>query len=245
MEFQNTKRELKAIYGHSDSDSSNNEHRKQLHIMYNSSWDITSKRIIKTLHRAVAAAAITPRVAPHHKWMETSIAFDSSDYPKNMAAAGQLPLVISPTIANVRLYHTLIDGGTAPNLTSLAAFQKLQIPMSRLSHSHPFLGVGLGSIILRSSISLLMTFGTPENYPPESVIFDVAEVNLPFNAIIGRPTLYPFMAVAHYGYLILKMSSPNGIIKIHGDRSSNVFMLEKLLALVAAQEAAAGYGVPD
>jgi hypothetical protein len=238
---------LKAVYGqsNSDSDSSNNEHRKHLHIMYDSSWDITSRRVIKTLHRAVAVAAIAPRVAPHHKWMETSITFDSSDCPKNMAAAGQLPLVISLTIANVRLYHTLIDGGAALNLTSLTAFQKLQIPMLRLSHSHPFLGVGLGSIILCSSISLLMMFGTPENYPPESVIFDVAEVSLPFNAIIGRPALYPFMAIAHYGYLVLKMLSPNSIIKIHRDRSDNVFMLEKLLALVVAQEAAAGYGVPD
>jgi hypothetical protein len=56
----------------------------------------------------------------------------------------------------------------------------------------------MGSIIPRSSISLPMTFGTPENYRTESVVFDIVEVNLPFNAIIGRPTLYQFLAVAHY-----------------------------------------------
>jgi hypothetical protein len=28
--------------------------------------------------------------------------------------------------------------------------------------------------------------------------FEEAEVNLPFNAIIGRPALYRFMAIAHY-----------------------------------------------
>jgi hypothetical protein len=27
----------------------------------------------------------------------------------------------------------------------------------------------------------------PENYHTESIIIDVVEVNLPFNAIIGRP----------------------------------------------------------
>jgi hypothetical protein len=37
MEFQDAKRVLKAIYGHSDSDSSTNERRKQLHIMYDGS----------------------------------------------------------------------------------------------------------------------------------------------------------------------------------------------------------------
>jgi hypothetical protein len=62
------------------------------------------------------------------------------------------------------LYHILIDGEAALNLISLMAFQKLQIPASRLCCSHPFSGVGLGSIILCGSISLPVTFGMPENY---------------------------------------------------------------------------------
>jgi hypothetical protein len=60
----------------------------------------------------------------------------------------------------------------------------------------------------------------------ENVLFDIAEVSLPFNAILGRPALYQFMAVAHYGYLVLKMPSPNGILKIHGDRKVGVSALE-------------------
>jgi hypothetical protein len=88
MEFQNTKRALKAVYGHSKSDSSTDERRKTLHIMYGGSWDIMSWHVIKTLRRAVPAAAPAPRAAPHHKWMETSIGFDASDCPKNMTGAG-------------------------------------------------------------------------------------------------------------------------------------------------------------
>jgi hypothetical protein len=49
MEFQNAKRAINFIYGHSDSESSNNERRKQHHIIYDGSWDITSRRVIKTL----------------------------------------------------------------------------------------------------------------------------------------------------------------------------------------------------
>jgi hypothetical protein len=59
--------------------------------------------------------------------------------------------------------------------------------MSRLSPLHPFLGVGPGSIIPWGSNSLTITFRMPENYHTESIIIDVVEVNLPFNAIIGRP----------------------------------------------------------
>jgi hypothetical protein len=156
------------------------------------------------LCRVVLVAIPMPRAVPHHKWMETSISFDAFDYPKNMAGAGQLWLVISPTIANVTMYHILIDGRIALNLISLATFQTIQIPMSKLTPSCLFSGVGPDSIIPRGRISLPVTFGTPKNYHTESVVFDVMEVNFAFNAIISRPTLYQFMVVAHYGYLVLR-----------------------------------------
>ena len=78
-----------------------------------------------------------------------------------------------------------------------------------------------------------VTFGTEENFRTESVLFDVAEVNLPFNAIIGRPALYRFMAIAHYGYLVLKMPSPAGVLTMRGDRTAAVAAVERLHALAA------------
>jgi hypothetical protein len=42
----------------------------------------------------------------------------------------------------------------------------------------------------RCCISFLVTFGTPENFHTESILFNVVEVNLPFNTILGRPALY-------------------------------------------------------
>jgi hypothetical protein len=216
MEFQDAKRALKAIYDHSDSKSSDNERCKTLHVMFGGSWAITSRCVIKTLHREVAVAAPTPKAAPHRRWMETPIGFNSSDCPKSMADASQFLLLVSPTISNIKLYHILIDGGAALNLISLAAFKKLQILMGKLQPSHPFSGVGLVSVTPRGCISLPVTFGTTENFHTESVLFDVAKVNLLFNAILGRPALYQFMVVAHYGYLVLKMPSPNGVLKIRG-----------------------------
>jgi len=35
-------------------------------------------------------------------------------------------------------------------------------------------------------------------------------VNLLYNAILGQPLLYKFMAVTHYGYLCMKMPGPTG-----------------------------------
>jgi hypothetical protein len=51
--------------------------------------------------------------------------------------------------------------------------------------------------------------------------------------------------VAHYGYLVLKMPSPNGVLKIRGDRDAGVCALEKLQALAAAREAVEEPGGQD
>jgi hypothetical protein len=80
--------------------------------------------------------------------------------------------------------------------------------MGKLQLSRPFLGVGWVTVMSRGYISLPVTFGMAENFHTESVLFDVVEVSLPFNAILGRSALYQFMAVVHYGYLVLKMQSP-------------------------------------
>jgi hypothetical protein len=87
-----------------------------------------------------------------------------------------------------------------------------------------------------------MMFGMPENYRTESILFDIAEVNLPFNVVLGRPVMYQFMIVTHYGYLVMKMSSPNNVIKIHSDHTASIFALEKVQALAAAHEGVAGTG---
>jgi hypothetical protein len=117
--------------------------------------------------------------------------------------------------------------------------------MSKLQPSRPFFGVGPVPIIPHGFISIPVTFRTSENFRTESVLFDVVEVSLPFNVILGRPALYQFMAVAHYGYLVLKMPPPNGVLKIRGDREAGVSALEKLQALAAQHEAATELGSPD
>jgi hypothetical protein len=149
-----------------------------------------------------------------------------------MAGVGILPLITTPVIANMRLHHVLIDGGAGLNVISHAAFKQLQIPGSRLGPSRPFSGVGPQPVYPLGSIALPVTFGTEENFRTENVEFDVAEVNLPFNAIIGRPTLYRFMAIAHYGYLVLKMLSLAGVLTVRGDRAAALAVVEKLHDLV-------------
>jgi hypothetical protein len=99
--------------------------------------------------------------------------------------------------------------------------------------SRPFSRVGPQLVYPLGSITLPVTFGTEEKFRTKNIQFDVAEVNLPFNAIIGRPTLYRFMAIAHYGYLVLKMPSPAGVLTVRGDRPAALAAVEKWHALAA------------
>jgi hypothetical protein len=150
-----------------------------------------------------------------------------------MAGAGILPLITAPVITNMKLHHVLIDGGAGLNVISHAAFKQLQILGSRLGPSCPFSGVDPQPVYPHGSIALPVTFGTEENFRTENVQFDVAKVNLPSNAIIGRPALYRFMAIAYYGYLVLKMSSPAGVLTMRGDHPAALAAVEKLHALAA------------
>jgi hypothetical protein len=230
--YQSPKGELKDVFT-GDSDSGDDRHKK-LYVMYGGSWELTSRWNVKSLRREVLSATPgVPRAAPHQRWRSTTISFGASDCPDNMAGAGVLPLITAPVIANMWLHHVLIDGGAGLNVTSHAAFKHLHIPGSRLGPSRPFSGVGPQPVYPHGSIALPVTFGTKENFRTENVVFDVVEVNLPFNAIIGRPTLYRFMAISHFEYLVLKMPSPTGVLTVRGDHATTLAVVEKLHALAA------------
>ena len=52
---------------------------------------------------------------------------------------------------------------------------------------------------------LPVTFGSRDNYHSELADFDVAHIDLPYNAILGYPALAKFMEANHHGYNVLNM----------------------------------------
>jgi hypothetical protein len=209
--------------------------------MYGGSSELISRWDVKTLRREVLSVKPgTPKAAPHQQWKSTTISFGPSDCPENMVGVGVLPLITAPTIANVRLHHVLIDGGAGLSVISSAAFKHLQIPESKLAPSRPFYGVGPNPMYPVGTITLPVTFRTEDNFRTENVQFEVVKVNLPFNAIIGRPALYRFMAVAHYGYQVLKMPSSAGVLTVQSDRAAAIVAVDKLHILATGLAPAAG-----
>ena len=81
------------------------------------------------------------------------------------------------------------------NVLSVDTFDNLQVSYDQLQPTKPFSGVTDGSTTLIGQVRLPVTFGQRNNYCTELIDFDVADIHLPYNAILGYPALAKFMAV--------------------------------------------------
>ena len=136
-------------------------------------------------------------------------------------------MLCSPIISNVVVTRTLIDGGAGLNVLSVETFNNLQVPYSQLQPTKPFSGITDGSTVPIGLVRLPVTFGARDNYRTELIDFDVAHIRLPYNAILGYPSLAKFMAVTHHGYNVLKMLGSCGIITVACDEKDAVCSLER------------------
>nr|ABA95741.2 retrotransposon protein, putative, unclassified [Oryza sativa Japonica Group] len=176
-----------------------------------------SHRSLKAMKRELLAAAPTHEATRRARWSEVALTFDQTDHPPCVARGGQIAMVVSPTVCNVKLGRVLIDGGAALNILSPAAFDAIKAPGMVPRPSQPIIGVTPGHTWPLGHIDLPVTFGGSANFRTERVNFDVADLSLPYNAVLGRPALVKFMAAVHYAYLQMKMPGPGGPISVHGD----------------------------
>ena len=85
-----------------------------------------------------------------------------------------------------------------------------------------------------AKISLPVTFRHQKNFRTETIVFDVADMPLPYNGILGRPALAKFMDVSHFAYNMMKMPAPWAVLTVKADGGGAVMCVEKLnLAIVA------------
>ncbi|XP_073363158.1 uncharacterized protein [Aegilops tauschii subsp. strangulata] len=143
-----------------------------------------------------------------------------------MADADTLPMLCTPTISNVSITKTLIDDGANLNVLSVKTFETLQVPYDQLMPTRSFSGVTDGSTAPLGQVRLPVTFGTRDNYHIELIDFDMANIGLLYNAILGYLALAKFMAATHHGYNVLNMPGCNGIIIVACDEKDVVYSLE-------------------
>ena len=84
------------------------------------------------------------------------------------------------------------------------------------------------------NITLPVTFGDPNNFRTEEIVFDIADTPLPYNGILGRPALAKFMAASHFAYNMMKIPAAWGVIKVKADVDDAIYCIQKLNQTVAA-----------
>jgi hypothetical protein len=128
---------------------------------------------------------------------------------------------LKPVVAGSKLNKVLIGVGSGLNVHFTKTLKKMNLDITHMltKSTSPFYCIVPGNAAIPlGSVVLPATFGeTREHYHTEYVKFKVADFEMSYHAILGRPTIAKFMAVPHYTYLVLKMPSPAGVFSLRGD----------------------------
>jgi hypothetical protein len=100
-------------------------------------------------------------------------------------------------------------------------FQANQEPKDKILESaFPLYGFKGQQVMALGKLAMPITFGYVNNTRTEEVMFEIVDMEFPYNAIIGRVTLNIFEAIQHSTYLCMKIRSNQGIILVYGSQEA-------------------------
>jgi hypothetical protein len=130
-------------------------------------------------------------------------------------------MVISCVIKGFLVHNVLVDTDSAVDMIFAKAFRQMQEPDDNIHDAtQPLYGFGGRQVVALGKITMLITFGYVHNTRTEQVVFDIIDMEYPYNAIIGPGTLNAFKAILHPAYLCMKIPSGQGPIVIHGSQEA-------------------------
>ena len=101
----------------------------------------SSHRQLKQWARVFIAAEPIADARKPLKWSHTPIIFDAKDHPDCTTTVECFPLLVSPTIHNLKVMKVLVEGGAGLNLISPEVIERLQIPKEELKKMGTFQGI--------------------------------------------------------------------------------------------------------
>ncbi|XP_066165876.1 uncharacterized protein [Oryza sativa Japonica Group] len=109
-----------------DSDSAHPDSDLHVSHMFGGSTVYSSKREYKKVEREDCST--WQGAAQKMKWSEQKIEFSDEDHPKAAVIPGRYPIVVEPTIRNIKVARVLIDGGSSINLLFASTLDAMGIP---------------------------------------------------------------------------------------------------------------------
>jgi hypothetical protein len=125
-------------------------------------------------------------------------------------------MVISYVIKGFLVHNVLVDTVSAADIIFTKVFRQMQESDDKIHDAtHPLCGFGGRQIVALCKITMSITFSYVHNTRTEQVVFDIVDMEYPYNAIIGRGTLNALEAILHPAYLCMKIPSEQGSIAVH------------------------------
>jgi hypothetical protein len=145
------------------------EAQKKVNYIYGGPTSYESKRKQKLTAREVIA--VLPGTLEYLRWSEVPITFDRSDHLDFVPKPEWYPPIVCPIIKDVNLNRVLIDGGSSLDILFLKTFDQMGLSKSLLHTSRAAFHSIVPSAVATpvSQISLLVTFGTRENFRTETI----------------------------------------------------------------------------
>jgi hypothetical protein len=113
------------------------------------------------------------------------------------------------------------SSGVWQNIIFAKAFRQMLEQDDKINNAtHPLCGFGGRHIVALGKITMLITFDYFHNTRTEQVVFDIIDMEYPYNAIIGRGTLNAFEAILHPAYLCMKIPLDQCPIAVHGSQEA-------------------------
>jgi hypothetical protein len=183
----------------------------EINVIFGGGISITSKTQWKKLQCEInLAQQIKPR--RRMRSSDNYISFGPEDHPDMELSERNLSLVVKIPIGRHKVVKTLIYSGASLNLLMRKTFIKMSLKLSDLIPIHDtFHGIIPGQTSTPiGCIDLEVSCGTEENKHREMLTFKVANFNIGYNCILGRPFLLRFMAVIRTAYTTIKMPGSRG-----------------------------------
>lgn len=169
-----------------------------------------------TTANKVSKVTITNGKRVRHVLEEKSIMFDDADTDGVLTLHNDA-MVISLLVHDTNVRRVLIDPGSSVNIILLRVLHEMQAEDKLVPKAHTLSGFDNSSVVTKGEV-ILTTFA-------EGVVkdtkFQVVEMEMTFNMILGRPWIHKMDIVPSTLHQVIKFPSPWGICQIRGDQQTS------------------------